>query len=609
MPSLFNTLLFTLGATTTLAQFVTPPTNLTTKVGHANVTLRYKAVPPGICELSPLYKSYSGYADISSTSHIFFWFFEARVPDPSSAPLTVWINGGPGSSSMIGLFQELGPCGVGPDLKPFNNEFSWTATSNMIFIDQPSMVGFSYSDPVVPAFKDDKGYIVELPENKCPSYVEEKYGGCGTWSRANLERTVNSTTAAADGMWRTLQGFLGVFPEYGKAGVNFATESYGGHYGPLFNAYILDQNEMNLPDTIPIDLRSVLIGNGWFDPLVQYEAFYNFSVNPGNSYNIAPPNDTVREEWYNNMYGPGNCYDQTIQCYESGRDDVCARADSFCYDKVEYVYDEYTEGRDEYDARYLTPDPFPYSYYVDYLNLPEIQAAIGAFQNFSESSSTVSAAFASTGDDDREMGILAANKKLLDAGVQVMHYYGDADFVCNWIGGEVVAGKIGAEGFDEAGFVDVQTSDGVVHGQVKQAGLFSFVRVYESGHEVPFYQPLASLEIFTRALNNTDISTGLISLLPFDDQTYSYKTVGTPTSEYKEGNATVQFDVTPKNATYNTKLNAPDPVPTWGAAAGGSDKVKRESAGTRKRNDMLGRQRQRQRRVRGERMGSPGRFG
>ena len=99
-----------------------------------------------------------------------------------------------------------------------------------------------------------------------------------------------------------------------------------------------------------------------------------------------------------------------------------------------------------------------------------------------------------------------------------------------------------------------------MHGQVKQSGLFSFVRIYESGHEVPFYQPLASLEIFERALAQKDVATGKVSLRGAK----RYKSVGTPTSTYREGNATVQFEVVPANATYNTKLNAPDPVPTWG---------------------------------------------
>lgn len=89
------------------------------------------------------------------------------------------------------------------------------------------------------------------------------------------------------------------------------------------------------------------------------------------------------------------------------------------------MYDLYS-GRDEYDMRYLTPDPFPYSYYVEYLNTPEVQQAIGAFQNFSESSCTVSSSFGSTGDDDRESGTIEACRKLLAAGVQLVLYFGDA---------------------------------------------------------------------------------------------------------------------------------------------------------------------------------------
>lgn len=74
------------------------------------------------------------------------------------------------------------------------------------------------------------------------------------------------------------------------------------------------------------------------------------------------------------------------------------------------------------------PDPFPYRYYVDYLNTPEVQAAIGAFQNFSESSEAVYQAFTATGDDNREYGTVEALKRLLDQGIYVFLYAGDADY-------------------------------------------------------------------------------------------------------------------------------------------------------------------------------------
>jgi carboxypeptidase C (cathepsin A) len=421
------------------AQFVPAPTDLITKTGYAGVDVRYKEVPAGICELDPNVKSYSGYADVAEDQHIFWWFFETRNGDPKDAPLTVWINGGPGSSSMIGLFQELGPCGIGPDMKPFNNPYSWSNVSNMLFIDEPTTVGLSYSVPI-PAYQDDDGYTIQLPNNTCPEYAES-YGTCGTYSKPNLTLTANTTLGAAPNMWRTLQasirratyvwecanylkGFMGAFPDYSRNGFSFTTESYGGHYGPVFNEYFLEQNAKNISGATKINLENVLIGNGWFDPLVQYQGYYNWSINPGNTYDITF-NSSVQEEWYNNLYGEGNCVDMTKDCFRTGENGVCARADNFCASKVENMYDIYS-GRDEYDSRYLTPDPFPYSYFEQYLNLPDVQKAIGAYQNFSTSSGTVSSAFGNTGDDDRESGTIEACQKLLEAGIQVMLYYGDA---------------------------------------------------------------------------------------------------------------------------------------------------------------------------------------
>lgn len=107
------------------SQFVKPPTDLISATGYYNMPVRYKEVPEGICELTPGVKSYSGYVDLAEDQHIFWWFFEARNQDPTTAPLTVWINGGPGSSSMIGLFQELGPCGIDSDMNVYYNPYSW----------------------------------------------------------------------------------------------------------------------------------------------------------------------------------------------------------------------------------------------------------------------------------------------------------------------------------------------------------------------------------------------------------------------------------------------------------------------------------------------------
>lgn len=253
--------------------------------------------------------------------------------------------------------------------------------------------------------------------------------------------------------------------------------------------------------------------------------------------------------FYNNMYGPGNCLDRLLDCKASGSNVVCKNADYFCAYLVELVYDNVL-GRDEYDVRELVPDPFPYGFYTDYLNTAAVQEAIGAFTNFS-SNGAVGEAFDNTGDDSREMGTIEDLKYLVSKNITIGLYAGDADYNCNWLGNEVVAEAVGAPGYDQAGYVDLETSDGVVHGQVRQSGKFSFTRIYESGHEVPFYQPLASLEYFDRAIKGNDIKTGKSQV------TAGYLTEGPKKSTYREGNATMQFEILPENATYNVITNEP----------------------------------------------------
>lgn len=80
-------------------------TDVITIQSPTGVQIRYKEPgKAGVCETTPGVGSYSGYVDLAPDSHTFFWFFEARH-NPETAPLTLWLNGGPGSDSLIGLFQ------------------------------------------------------------------------------------------------------------------------------------------------------------------------------------------------------------------------------------------------------------------------------------------------------------------------------------------------------------------------------------------------------------------------------------------------------------------------------------------------------------------------
>jgi len=114
---------------------------------NRNVTVAYKE-PNGACKTAfSSQKQYTGWVTVPGDypTNLFFWFVEARE---KTDKLTIWLNGGPGSSSMYGFFTGNGPCAVvEKGLNTYDTvarDWGWDRGSNMIFIDQPNQVGFSY---------------------------------------------------------------------------------------------------------------------------------------------------------------------------------------------------------------------------------------------------------------------------------------------------------------------------------------------------------------------------------------------------------------------------------------------------------------------------------
>ena len=412
----------------------------------------------------------------------------------------------------------------------------------MLYIDQPTQVGFSYdvlANYTTNLVTDNFQRLKEdapIPEQNATFLV-------GTYPSNDGNSTSPGTRNAAIAFWHFAQVWFQEFPGYHPhdSRVSIATESYGGRYGPGFAAFFEEQNEKIRNGTWDgdegtryiLDLDTLLIINGCVDRRVQWPSYPQQAYN--NTYGLQTVNRTIFDAMTDAFARPGGCRDQIDDCRALARaydpantganasvNHVCAAAETYCSLHIRNGYTNHS-GRNYYDIGQLNPDPFTFSFYVGWLNQPHVQAALGVPLNFTQSNSAVGRAFTAIGDYARP-GWLEDLAYVLDRGVKVALVYGDRDYACNWMGGEAVSLAIphgGAESFAAAGYTPILTGDDAGSdggdnagdgggGLVRQHGNLSFSRVFQAGHEVPAYQPETAYAIFSRVLADRDVATGRI---------------------------------------------------------------------------------------------------
>lgn len=172
-------------------------------------------------------KSYSGYFNIdeAADANLFFWFFPSRS-NYAEDPVLLWLQGGPGSTSMFGLFQINGPIVLVEDNELEIRNQSWFESNSILYIDQPAGTGFSFT---------------------------------------NGEIVTNQTQIGAE-LYIALQQFFQLFPELQSNDFFITGESYAGKFIPAISYTILKNNPYA---ELKINLKGLAIGNGWSSPIHQ----------------------------------------------------------------------------------------------------------------------------------------------------------------------------------------------------------------------------------------------------------------------------------------------------------------------------------------------------
>lgn len=240
----------------------------------------------------------------------------------------MWLNGGPGCSSLTGLFLELGPASINSKLELIHNPYSWNSNASVIFLDQPVNVGYSYS------------------------------GG-----------SVSNTVAAGKDVYALLTLFFKQFPQYAKQDFHIAGESYAGHYIPVFASEILSHKKTN------INLKSLLIGNGLTDALNQYPAYRPMACGDGGW--PAVVDESTCQSMDNAL---PRCQSLIETCYNTESVWTCVPASIYCNNAIIGPYQR--TGQNPYDVRVKCGDhPLCYEgldYISEWLNKPAVMEALGA---------------------------------------------------------------------------------------------------------------------------------------------------------------------------------------------------------------------------------------
>ncbi|KDP25724.1 hypothetical protein JCGZ_23945 [Jatropha curcas] len=410
------------------------------------------------------FSQYSGYISVDPVAGraLFYWLTEApKTVQPKLKPLVLWLNGGPGCSSIAyGASEEVGPFRVRPDGKTLHlNPYAWNKEANLLFLDSPAGVGFSYSN-----------------------------------TSSDISNVGDKRTAKD--AYTFLVNWLKRFPQYKHRPFFIAGESYAGHYIPELSQIIVQKNK-GVKNPV-INFHGFLLGNPLLD---------DYHDNRG-----------THEYWWNHGLISDSTY-KKLKKYCTN-DSYLFPKDG-CNLALEKAFSEFGQ-INPYDifspacsatspvVRKLKPPPMALKfrgndecvvkYTRKYMNRPKVQKALhanitGIPRLWAPCSSVIRGKWS-----DSPKSVLPIFKELIAAGIRIWVFSGDTDAIL-----PLTATRYSINALN----LKINTSWYAWYAENQQVGGWSqvykgltYLIVRGAGHEVPLTQPRLAFLLLNQFLKN-----------------------------------------------------------------------------------------------------------
>ncbi|XP_038068663.1 retinoid-inducible serine carboxypeptidase-like [Patiria miniata] len=406
---------------------------------------------------------YWNYVNVRENAYMFWWLYLAQT-NPATAPIVIWLQGGPGGSSTgFGNFLEIGPLDV--NLKPRN--VTWVQTANVLFIDNPVGTGYSYT--------------------------------------TSPDAFATNNSQIADDLVTTLTAFYKDHPEFQGNPLYIFSESYGGKMTVGFGQALLKAIKAG---KINCKFQGVALGDSWISPVDSVNSWgpYLYSISLLDNKGLQAVNTAAKA--VEDAVNQGK-FAEATEKWNTCEDVVEDKTDGVNFYNILSTYGERLYERQD-NKPHLAPLEKLYRRHV----LPFQQGDLNALMNGPIKKKLGIPENVTWGGQSGEVfqklsvdfmkPVYSVVDSLLDSDLNVTVYSGQLDLIVDTVGTEVWVQKLkwnGLPAFNDKTWAPIQVYADKPAAFVKSYRNFAFYWIMKAGHMVPSDAPGTAYKMMQMVTN------------------------------------------------------------------------------------------------------------